>query len=155
MKVETKEAEILPEQAKPMVGLLNLFIFALGMLLFVYSLYLSLVFLDRDVLIQNGWSKGLMTYQAFVGGGHAIGLFILIRVLVQRRRVAITYVKFAIVLGAIFRVIIDPLVAGVIDPGAQVPTFRLLGRVLFGVVFPFFWYQYFQKSEDLRRILVK
>ena len=84
--METKEAEVLPEQTKPTAGLLNLVIFTLGMLLFVYSLYLSLVPLDRNLLIQNGWSNGLMTYQAFVAGGHAIGLFILIRFLVHRKK---------------------------------------------------------------------
>ena len=62
--------------------------------------------------------------------------------------------KFAIILGAIFRLIVDPFVARVIDPGAQVPTFRLWGRVLFGVVFPFFWFQYFRKSEEVRLTLV-
>lgn len=153
--METKEEVILPEQSKPMPGLLNLFIFTLGLLLFVYCLYLSLVLLDRNVLIQNGWSRGLMTYQTFVAAGHAIGLFVLIRLLVQRRRIAIKYVLIAIVLGAIFRVVIDPLVASVIDPGAQVPTFRFWGRVVFGLVFPFFWLQYFRKSEDLRLILDK
>ena len=153
--METKEAEIIPEQSKPADGFLKLFTFTLGMLLFVYSLYLSLVFLDRNVLLQNGWSKKLMTYQAFVAGAHAIGLFILIRLLVQRRKIAIAYVKFAIVLGAIFRLIVDPLLAGVIDPVAQVPTFRFWGRIVFGAVFPFFWFQYFRKSEEVRSILVK
>lgn len=155
MNVETKEAVILAERTKPFDGFLKLFIFTLSFLLFVYSLYLTLVFLDRKILIQNGWSQRLMNYQAFVAGVHVLGLFFLIHLLVQRRRIAIGYVKIAIVFGAIFRVIIDPLVAGVIDPVVQVPTFRLWGRVLFGVVFPIFWFQFFRKSDEVRLTLVK
>jgi hypothetical protein len=96
-----------------------------------------------------------MTYQAFVAGIHVLGLFILIRLLVQRRRIAIAYVKIAIVLGAIFRVVVDPLVARAVDPGAEVPTFRVWERVLFGVVVPLCWFQYFRKSEEVRLALVK
>jgi hypothetical protein len=154
VNVETKEAVILPKRSKSSDGFLKLFIFTLSFLLFVYSLYLTLVFLDRNVLIQNGWSQGLMSYQALVAVVHVFGLSFLIRLLVQRRRIAIGYVKIAIVLGAIFRVIIDPLVAGVIDPVAQVPTFQLWGRVFFGLVFPFFWFQFFRKSEEVRLTLV-
>jgi hypothetical protein len=152
--VESKVAEVRSTQSKWALGFLNLFIFTLGFLLFVYCLYLSLVFLDRHVLIQNGWSDGLMTYQAFVAGAHVLGLFILIRLLVQRRRIAIQYVKIAIMLGAIFRVVVDPLVARVIDQGAQVPTFRVWERILFGIVFPLCWFQYFRKSEEVRLALV-
>ncbi len=155
MNVETKEAVLLPTRSRSSGGFLKLFIFTLSFLLFVYSLYLTLVFLDRKILIQNGWSQGLMSYQALIAGVHVLGLFFLIRLLVQRRKIAITYVKIAIVLGAIFRVIIDPFVAGVIDPVVQVPTFRLWGRIAFGVIFPIFWFQFFRKSEEVRLTLVK
>lgn len=154
MEVDTKEVVILPEQSKSMDGLLKLFIFTLGLLLFVYSLYLSVVFLDRQALIQNGWSLRLMNYQNFIAAVHVLVLFFLIRLLVQRRRIAIKYVKIAIVVGALFRVVVDPFVTNIVDPGLHVPSFRVWERVLFGVVFPLVWFQYFRKSEDLRRVLI-
>jgi len=79
----------------------------------------------------------------------------MVHLLVQRRRIAIRYVKIAIVVGAIFRVVIDRLVGKIVDPGPQVSSFRVWERALFGVVFPLFWFQYFKKSEDLRLVLIK
>ena len=143
------------ERLKTTGGLLGVFIFILSFELCFYLFYMILVLVDRKSLIHHGWSIRIMNYQFVVALVHTVVLFFLVQLILQRRKIAIKYMKIALVVSAIFRIVLDPLINRAVDPSVQVAGARVWERAVLGLIIPFIWYQYFRKSERVRLTLVE
>lgn len=145
-----------PERLNTTGGWLGFYIFALGVELFLFCLYLVLLLLDRKSLGQNGQSIRFTEYQELVAIVHVVVIFWLMRLLVQRRRIAIKYVKIAILVSAIFHIVVNPVLIQFVEPNFHMAGFvRFREGVVLGLVLPYAWFQYFQKSERVRLVLIK
>lgn len=145
-----------PERLSTIGGWLGFYIFALGFELFLYCIYLVALVLDRKTFTSIGQTIRFTEYQGVVAIVHVAVIFWLMRLLIQRRRIAIKYVKIAILVSAIFHIVVNPLLIGLVEPNFHMASLgRLWEGVVLGLVLPYAWYQYFQKSERVRLVLVK